>query len=327
MEISCDKGYTSYYASSPGGDNRDLSSNLTCPGQPTTAIHANNQADVAGCAIAIAYKSDINDVQPEDFAIFTVNYMCPWFLETTFQIPADMPACPEGGCICAWNWIHKPDSGAEQIYMNGFQCKITGQTGNTPIGTPGLARRCGADPDNGKPDAVPSNCTVGPVQPFYWYQNERNNMFEGTYSPPLYNALYGFTDGAQPNLFQNPTIGGSAAPAPPAQSPTSAPAQTPSPAPQSPTPAPSPAPAPSSAPAPAPPPSSEPAPASSPSSTPEPAPSSSSEPAPVPPPSPSTVLEPSTSVVAPTSSVAVTATPNPTQQWCVFPLLQGKLQF
>ncbi len=35
---------------------------------------------------------------------------------------------------------------------------------------------CGADPDNGKPDAVPSNCTVGPVQPFYWYQNERNNV-------------------------------------------------------------------------------------------------------------------------------------------------------
>ena len=27
------------------------------------------------------------------------------------------------------------------VYMNGFQCKITGQTGNTPIGKPGLGRR------------------------------------------------------------------------------------------------------------------------------------------------------------------------------------------
>ncbi|KAF7796010.1 hypothetical protein EIP86_007179 [Pleurotus ostreatoroseus] len=221
MQVSCDKGYTDYYASAPGGDNRDLNSNLACPGQPTTAIHANNIEDVTGCAIAIAYKSDVNDVQPEDFAIFTTNHTCPWYLNTNFDIPAGMPACPEGGCICAWFWIHAADSGAEQMYMNGFQCKITGDTGNTAIGTPGLARRCGADPANGVPDATPSNCTVGPVQPFYWDQNERNNMFEGIYSPPLYNDLYGLTNGAQPNLFQEPTIGGTGAPAPPAAGVTS----------------------------------------------------------------------------------------------------------
>ncbi|KAJ3534747.1 hypothetical protein NM688_g7086 [Phlebia brevispora] len=232
MQISCDKGYTDLYASAPGGDIRDPNSPLACPGQPTTAIHANNIEDVAGCAIGIAYKSDVNDVQPQDFAIFTVNYTCPWYLNTEFQIPADMPACPEGGCICGWFWIHNPDSGSEQMYMNGFQCKITGQTGNTPIGTPGLARRCGADPANGKPDASPNNCTVGPVQPFYWDQQEGNNvgMFEGIYSPPLYNGLYGFVDGAQPNLFQEPTVGGAPA-AVPASS--SAPAQSPSPSAQS----------------------------------------------------------------------------------------------
>lgn len=96
----------SYLPSASRGDIRDPNSDHTCPGQPTTAIHANNQQDVAGCAIAIAYKSNVNDVKPEDFVIFTVNWMCPWYLKTTFQVPIGMPACPDGGCICAWFWIH-----------------------------------------------------------------------------------------------------------------------------------------------------------------------------------------------------------------------------
>lgn len=50
-----------------------------------------------------------------------------------------------------------------------------------------------------------ANCTYGPKQPFYWYQAERNNMDEGTYTPPLYQDLYNFHDGAQNDIFENTT--------------------------------------------------------------------------------------------------------------------------
>ncbi|KAI0703797.1 hypothetical protein BC835DRAFT_1303060 [Cytidiella melzeri] len=201
VQLSCDIGYTDVWQYGPGGDNRQ-SSDLACPGQPSTAIHANDINDVAGSAIAIAYKSDVNDVKPEDFVIISTKRQSPWYLNNDFQIPAGLPACPEGGCICAWFWIHEPDSGSEQMYMNGFRCTVSGNTGTVPIGKPGLARRC---------QDVPSNCTVGPVNPIYWYQLEGNNYFEGTYSPPMYNEVYGFPDGAMPNLFQDATVGGTPA--------------------------------------------------------------------------------------------------------------------
>jgi len=38
-----------------------------------------------------------------------------------------------------------------------------------------LPRRCGEDKYLHRP-AVPSNCTIGPKLPMYWYQNERNNV-------------------------------------------------------------------------------------------------------------------------------------------------------
>jgi hypothetical protein len=70
-----------------------------------------------GCALAIAQKPDANDVNPEDFVVFSVNQTCVWNRFTDFQVPADMPACPEGGCTCAWFWIHSPDSGSEQVCL------------------------------------------------------------------------------------------------------------------------------------------------------------------------------------------------------------------
>ncbi|EKM58455.1 uncharacterized protein PHACADRAFT_89092 [Phanerochaete carnosa HHB-10118-sp] len=210
IEISCDKGYTTFFSSSEGGSIQDPNSDLCCPGQPVTAIHANNIDDTAGCALGIAYKSDFNDVQPEDFVIFSVVHTCPWFLKNTFQVPDKMPACPNDNCICGFFWIHNPDSGGEQMYMNGFQCRITGDIGTQPIGKPGLARQCGADAASGHP-ANPSNCTIGPKNPMYWDQAEGNNMFEGIYDAPTYNDRYGFPDGAQPNLFQDATVGGTPA--------------------------------------------------------------------------------------------------------------------
>jgi hypothetical protein len=86
-----------------------------CPGQPSTQFHTNSISDVAGCALAITYKSNQYDVQPEDFAVFSTNPTCVWNRYTDFEVPAAMPACPEEGCICSWFWIHSPDSGSNSV--------------------------------------------------------------------------------------------------------------------------------------------------------------------------------------------------------------------
>ncbi|OSD06540.1 hypothetical protein PYCCODRAFT_1422767 [Trametes coccinea BRFM310] len=202
--ISCDKGATPFYESSPGGDS-GYGSNSPCPGQPMSEYHTTGIDDVKGCCMAIAYKPDVNDVQPDDFVVFSCNSTCVWEMNTKFEIPK-LPACPEGGCHCAWFWIHSYDSGAEQIYMNGFKCKVTGDVGTQPLGKPAVPRRCGADPDHGKPDPTPGNCTIGAKTPMYWYQREGNNMFEDTYDAPYYNPLYGFNDGAQNDIFMDGVI-------------------------------------------------------------------------------------------------------------------------
>ncbi|KAG8911118.1 hypothetical protein FRC01_005920 [Tulasnella sp. 417] len=114
-----------------------------------------------------------------------------------------MPACSQGVCHCAWFWIHSPNSGGMQMFMNAFKCKITNTKPTAKkIGKPQLARRCGHDPVLNR-DGDPKNCTVGAKQPLYWLQNERNNMFEGYYDPPFYNGLYGYKNGAQDDIFVN----------------------------------------------------------------------------------------------------------------------------
>ncbi|KAF8839535.1 hypothetical protein BDN67DRAFT_969936 [Paxillus ammoniavirescens] len=202
-EIACNKGATTFYASSEGGNVQEPNNpNDVCPGSPTSEYHTTGLSDVKGCGLAIAYKSDATQVQPADFTIFSVNQTCVWDRYTDFSVPAKMPPCPDNMCTCAFFWIHSPDSGSEQNYMNGFQCRITNSTSTVGLATSKVARRCGADPANGKANAVPGNCTYGAKQPLYWYQAEQNNMFEGSYSPPFYNDLYNFKDGAQDDIFQ-----------------------------------------------------------------------------------------------------------------------------
>jgi hypothetical protein len=67
--------------------------------------------------LAVAYKSDAIEVKPDDFIVFSVNHTCVWNLHTYFSVPADMPPCPNGKCICMFNWIHLPDSGSEQSWF------------------------------------------------------------------------------------------------------------------------------------------------------------------------------------------------------------------
>jgi len=77
--------------------------------------------DVRGTGIAIAYESDAKKIRPEDFAVFTVNYSCPWTLACDFHIPQNMPPCPEGGCTCMWGWIHSPNAGGQpEMYTMAY---------------------------------------------------------------------------------------------------------------------------------------------------------------------------------------------------------------
>ncbi|TFK35612.1 hypothetical protein BDQ12DRAFT_635058 [Crucibulum laeve] len=203
-EIACNKGATSYFASADGGDIRDPNNpNNVCPGSPTQTYHTNGIDDLKGCGLAIAYKSDAKQVQPEDFTIFSVNQTCVWTRFTDFQVPAKMPPCPDGGCTCAFFWVHSPKAGGEENYMNGFKCNVTGSTSTVPVAKSQVPRRCGADTDNQKLQSAPGNCTYGAKQPFYWFNLERNNMFEGAFSPPVYNDLYNFLDGAQDDIFED----------------------------------------------------------------------------------------------------------------------------
>ena len=195
-ELACDKDATSYWPSGPGGDQQ--SGNDPCPGPPSQLIHTNGLDDLGGCALAISYKSDASQVQPEDFVVFSINHRCIWDRYTDFQIPANMPECPDGKCTCAWFWQHREDAGGDEMYMNAFQCKITGATATTPIPQGQVPVRCVDDS---------SKCIKGAKQPFYWDQAERNNMFEGIYTPPLYLDSYGFADGAQNDIWD--TVGGS----------------------------------------------------------------------------------------------------------------------
>jgi hypothetical protein len=204
-ELSCDKDATTWWPSGPGGDQQDSNDpDYPCPGQPTTRFHTNGINDLGGCALAVAYKSDVNDVQPEDFVVFSVNHTCVWNLHTYFEVPADMPPCPDNKCTCAWFWTHQADSGSEQNYMTGFQCNFANATSTKTLATPEVPRRCGPEQSNNFTWNY-ANCTYGPKQPFYWYQAERNNMLEGTYTPPLYLDLYNFHDGAQMDIFENTT--------------------------------------------------------------------------------------------------------------------------
>ncbi|KAI0775034.1 hypothetical protein BD413DRAFT_292056 [Trametes elegans] len=211
-ELSCSKGATSFWESTGGGDFQE--GDNVCPKKTIKEFHTTGKDNVKGCALAIAYKSDVSQVQPEDFTVFSVNQTCVWTRHTDFQVPERMPPCPNGKCICAWFWIHSIEGGAEENYMNGFQCNVTGSTSNVPLAKPQLPRRCGADPQNNKPDAVPGNCTYGAKAPFYWKQRERNNMYEGDYQPPFYNDLYNFLDGAQNDIFEDSYPNGIPPPSP-----------------------------------------------------------------------------------------------------------------
>ena len=90
--------------------------------EPAPSYHAGDPIEpkqLLGCGLAIAYKDDATKVQPEDFTVFSVNDQCVNGLKQDFPVPARMPACPNGKCICAWFWQGQ-DSANEMVIPTPF---------------------------------------------------------------------------------------------------------------------------------------------------------------------------------------------------------------
>ena len=186
FEISCSKWHTSF----TGNNGNDA-----CPND-AGAYHAggqtgsqsgwngNNEENLLGCALAIAYKSNPRDVKPEDFIVFSVQERCVRQKDTSFDIPANLPSCPNGECTCAWFWQGK--NSANEMYMNGFRCNVQGGT-NGPIPQPVAPRR---------------NQISGPTQPMYWANDVNNVGYQPEWAnKPSYNSAWGWTNGAQTGAF------------------------------------------------------------------------------------------------------------------------------
>jgi hypothetical protein len=213
----------------------------TCITEPN--LHTQNQSRAAGTAFAISYQSDINAVKPDNLAVFSVLEHTPWKREATYQVPAALPACPPGGCHCAWGWVPN-GCGQPNMYQQPFRCRVTGATSTTPVATAQPPRWCEENQDT---------CVKGAKQMIYWNQASGNNIevdgfdLNHDHKSPAYNMKLGFANGAQNDIFAGtPTEGSSNTPAqspnpnPPASSsqgtPTSSnppPASTDTPAPAS----------------------------------------------------------------------------------------------
>lgn len=76
-------------------------------------LHTKSEEASAGTAWAISYEEDLSAVTMENLVVFSVLEHTPWKRLATYDVPADLPACPEKGCYCAWLWI--PD-GCKSTY-------------------------------------------------------------------------------------------------------------------------------------------------------------------------------------------------------------------
>ncbi|TEB28861.1 hypothetical protein FA13DRAFT_1735368 [Coprinellus micaceus] len=159
-------------------------------------IHTMNESMAAGTAFAISYESDIARVTPENLVVFTVLYHTPWRRIAEYQVPM-LPACPEGGCHCAWGWV-ADGCGEPNMYMQPFKCKVVGQTGSRALAPAVAPVWCEDDR---------SKCVTGPKQMVFWNQQEGSNVFvsgfdlSGRNRAPAYNNKMGFANGAQPDIF------------------------------------------------------------------------------------------------------------------------------
>ncbi|KAF9524967.1 hypothetical protein CPB83DRAFT_860323 [Crepidotus variabilis] len=168
--------------------------NDSCITEPN--IHTQNETMAAGTVFAISYVSDLAKVTQENLVVFTVLEHTPWKRIATYQVP-NLPACPDGGCICAWGWVPN-GCGIPNMYMLPYRCKVTGITGNATVAP-------GVPPVWCETDA--KQCVVGAKQMVYWHQLDGNNVevdgfdLAGENKSPGYNSKMGFPNGAQRDIF------------------------------------------------------------------------------------------------------------------------------
>lgn len=119
VQLACSKSYTTWGRSSNPDACPGDSGSYHAGGQTNSATGwaGNDEALLRGCALAIAYKSDPSTVRPEDFTVFSVQENCVRRRDTSFAVPANMPACPNGECTCAWFW--QGQNSREEMYMTG----------------------------------------------------------------------------------------------------------------------------------------------------------------------------------------------------------------
>ncbi|PRP88488.1 hypothetical protein PROFUN_03205 [Planoprotostelium fungivorum] len=155
-------------------------------------LHTPYRNSTRGCALAIAYKSDPKQVTVKDFVVFSVVHDCIKQQNQSFSIP-NLPSCPNGQCLCFWLWQAQ---GRSDQFMTAFTCNVTGvHSGAQPIDYARAqpARKC----------YNPSRCYQGPRYPYYYGQLQGNNMPEIPHQPPYYSILYGWSEGAQHDIFVN----------------------------------------------------------------------------------------------------------------------------
>ncbi|GAA6001154.1 hypothetical protein JCM10207_007435 [Rhodosporidiobolus poonsookiae] len=163
MEIACGAYYTTMFGSDPNG-------NVACddPGPyhaDPVALEVKHEW-LAGCALGIADVMHPDDANPDNFVVFSVQKECVWTRNTTFAVPARMPACTGEWCICGWLW--QPQTGTGNSYHTGFRCKVTGSPPDaTPIAPPVDPAWCEFEPDE---------CTKGAKKMLIVF-NEPTNIY------------------------------------------------------------------------------------------------------------------------------------------------------
>lgn len=193
------------------------------------ALHTYNETNAAGTAWAISYESDLAKVTLENLVVFSTLQHTPWKRIATYQVP-DLPACPEGGCHCAWLWVPdgcgqpnmyvafesscpciSPEQHMVSIlfgyhslgrkrsvltsiarYMQGFKCTVTNATSQTPVAPAQAPVYCADDA---------SKCVKGAKQMIAWHQQTGNNIETADGISPGYNEKCGWTNGAQHTIF------------------------------------------------------------------------------------------------------------------------------
>lgn len=66
-----------------------------CEGDDLDKIPANS------CALGLSYSSNVNELHPNNFTVISVRHDCSK-PDVFFDIPQNLPACPEKGCHCLW---------------------------------------------------------------------------------------------------------------------------------------------------------------------------------------------------------------------------------